>query len=75
MDFKNTNPLMLSLLVIFVWDGVEIFMVLNLVRNGVLNSCKIWSTTQLNTPHSHPPTATHCLYILYIYFGKGGEVR
>jgi hypothetical protein len=19
-----------------------------------------------------PPTATHCLYILYVYFGKGG---
>jgi hypothetical protein len=27
---------------------------------------------------TQPPTATHCLYILYVYFGKGrgaGEVR
>ncbi len=50
--------------------------VLDLVRYRVLNSCRIWSTTQLNTPH--PQTATHCLHILYVYFGKGegeGEVR
>ncbi len=40
------------------WGGVAILKVLNLVRNRVLNSCRIWSTTQLNTlppptPHSH----------------------
>ncbi len=46
---------MSSLLVIFVWGGVAILQVLNLVRNRVLNSCNIWSTTQLNTHHSHPP--------------------
>jgi hypothetical protein len=45
----------------------------NLVRDRVLHSCRIWSTTQLNTP---PPTATHCLYKLYVYFGKEeGEGR
>ncbi len=53
------------------WCGVAILQVLNLVRNRVLNSCRIWSTTQLNTP---PPTATHCLYILQVYFGTGGGV-
>ncbi len=50
--------------------------VLNLVRNTVVNFYRIWSTTQLNTPH--PPTAKHCLYnILDVYFGNGGggEVR
>ncbi len=26
------------------------------------------------TQHPPPPTATHCLYILYAYFGKGGGV-
>jgi hypothetical protein len=45
--------------------------VLNLVRNRVLNSCRIWSTTQLNTPTPLP--ATHCLFVLFVYFGKGGE--
>ncbi len=46
------------------------FVVLNLVKNKVLNSSRIWSTTQLNTP---TPTATHCLY-MYVYFRKGGGV-
>ncbi len=31
----------------------------------------VYNTTQ----HPPPPPATHCLYILYVYFGKGGEVR
>ena len=31
--------------------------------------------TNLTTPPPHPPTATNCLYILYIYFGKGGRGR
>jgi hypothetical protein len=42
----------------------------------VLNSCRIWSTTQHNTTQHPlpppPPTATHYQYILYVYFGKGG---
>jgi hypothetical protein len=38
----------------FVWGGVEILQVLNLARNRMLNSCRIWSTTQHNIPpHSH----------------------
>jgi hypothetical protein len=31
----------------------------------------VYNTTQYPPPP--PPTATHCLYILYIYFGKGGR--
>jgi hypothetical protein len=30
----------------------------------------VYNTTQ----HPPPPTATHCLYILYVYFGKRGGV-
>ncbi len=59
---------MLSLLVIFVWGGVAILWVLNVVRNRVLNSCRIWSITQLNT--TPRPTVSHCLYLLYVYFGR-----
>ncbi len=40
-------------------------------QSVILYSCRIWSTTQLNTP---PPTATHCLHKQYIYFGKEGGV-
>ncbi len=29
----------------------------------------VYNTTQ----HPHPPTATNCLFILYVYFGKGGR--
>jgi hypothetical protein len=32
----------------------------------------VYNTTQ-HPPPPHP-TATHCLYILYVYFGKGGGV-
>jgi hypothetical protein len=62
---------MSSLLVIFVWGGVAILYVLNLV----LNSRRIWYTTQLNTPP--PPTAKHCLYTVHLLWegGGGGEVR
>jgi hypothetical protein len=31
----------------------------------------VYSTTQ-HSPTS-PPTATHCLYILYVYFWEGGR--
>jgi hypothetical protein len=34
----------------------------NLVRNRVLNSCRIWSTKHNLTT----PTATYCLYIMYL---------
>jgi hypothetical protein len=46
------------------------FEVLNLVRNRVLNSCKIWSTTQLNTPTSQTLSA----YIVRLLWegGMGG---
>jgi hypothetical protein len=45
---------------------------MNLVRKKVLNYCRIWSTTQLITLPPHPlPNATHCLFIVYVYFGKG----
>jgi hypothetical protein len=52
----------------FVWGGGSILYVLNLVRNIVLNSCRIWSTTQLNTHHSHTLS-------LYVNFGRGGGQR
>jgi hypothetical protein len=41
-------------------------------KQSVKNSCRIWSTTQLNTPP--PPPLRACLYIMYVYFGKGGGV-
>jgi hypothetical protein len=53
---------MSSLLVFLFWGGVAILQILNLVRNKVLNSCRTWSITKLNT------------YILYVYFGKEGGV-
>ncbi len=55
---------------VFVWGGLAILYVLNLVRNRVLNSCRIWSPTQLNT-HPNPFPATHCLYKLHFDFGRG----
>ncbi len=38
-----------------------------------VNSCRIWSTTQLNSPPPTPQPHNACLYILYVYFGKGGR--
>ncbi len=50
---------------------------------GVKQFCRFWtwSETECKTPAEYglqhnstpPPPATHCLYILYIYFGKGGR--
>jgi hypothetical protein len=45
---------------VFVWGGKLKLKVLNLVRNGVLNSCRIWSPTQL-----HPPPHTLSVYIVF----------
>jgi hypothetical protein len=43
---------MSSLLVfLFVWGGVAILLVMNLARDRVLNSCRIWSTTRPQ-PHT-----------------------
>ncbi len=42
-------------------SGKVILLVLNLVRNRVLNSWRIWSPAQLNTPYPLP--TTHCLHI------------
>jgi hypothetical protein len=58
---------------VFVWCGLAVLKVLNVVRNRVLNFLKIWYTTQLNTPP--PPTATHCLYTFTLGRGRGGEIR
>ncbi len=44
---------------------------LNVLFTGVFVLKNMVSTTQLNTPPPPPHTATHCLYIQYIYFGKG----
>jgi hypothetical protein len=61
---------------VFVWGGVEILQVLNLVRNRVLNSCRIWSTTQL---HPHPPPHPSHPLSVYSVLWEGevevGEVR
>jgi len=59
---------------VFVWGGVAILLVLNLVRiHRVLNSCRIWSPTELKTPQPLP--ATHCLYVMYFDTGKEGGVE
>jgi hypothetical protein len=68
---------MLSLLVILF--GV----VSNFVgsESGQKQSVKLLKTMvyiQFNTPLPSPPTVTHCLYVMYISFGKvgrGEEVR
>jgi len=41
-------------------------------QNGELNSCRIWSTTQLNTSPT-PPPHSHTLSVYLVYFGKGGR--
>ncbi len=45
-------------------------------ESGQKQSVKILQNMVYNTTqHPHPPpTATHCLYIPYVYFGKGGGV-
>ena len=46
--------------------------ILYVLRYRVLNSCRIWSPSGLNSNTPHPLLATHCLYILYFDAGKGG---
>jgi hypothetical protein len=55
------------------WGGVAISESaqkhsVKLLQNMVYN-------TTLHPLPPPPPTAKHCLYILYVYFGKGGGVR
>jgi hypothetical protein len=54
---------------VYVWGGVAILLVLNLVRIRVLNSCRIWSTTQFNNP---PQPHTVCVYCTFA-LERGGE--
>ncbi len=48
-------------------------------ESGQKESVKLLQNMVYNTAqHPPPPTATHCFYILYVYFGKAqgvGEVR
>ncbi len=58
---------------VFVWGGVAILLVLNLVRNRVLNFCRIWSTTQLNTPTPLPRSHTPSVFTVRL-LGKRWRV-
>ncbi len=51
---------------VFVWGGLSILQVMNLVRNRVLNSCWIWCL-QDTTPLP-PPSEPHTVYIYVLYF-------
>ncbi len=46
--------------------------VLNLVRNRVLNSCRIWSPTQLNTPHPPPSHTLSAYTVHWLWEGREG---
>jgi hypothetical protein len=46
--------------------------VLNLIRNRVLNSCRILSPTQLNTA-PHPLPATHCMFCIILPYIQGAD--
>ncbi len=55
----------------FVWGGEAIWQVLNLVKNRVSNSCRIWSTVQFIPP---PQTHTVRIYCTFsLERGGGGE--
>ncbi len=70
---KTETPKCRSLLVIFVWGGVAILLVLNLVRNRVWNSQNmVYNTTQ--HPPTHPPQL-HPVSIFCTFSMGGGEVR
>ncbi len=59
----------------FFLGGKAILWVLNLVRNRVLNSCRIWSPTQLNTPLTPSQPHTVCMYCTLILGRGGGELN
>jgi hypothetical protein len=42
-----------------------------MVRNRVLNSCRIWSTAQFNTPHTPPPPTQQHTVCIYCTFSLG----
>ncbi len=43
---------------------------------GQIQSVNLLQNMVSNSPHHpHPLPATHCLYILYFDFGRGGEVE
>jgi hypothetical protein len=45
-------------------------------ESGQKQSVKLLQNMVYNTTqHHHPPTATHCMYLLYVYLGKGGKGR
>ncbi len=76
-NYKDTNPYTSSLLVFrlgwcrnFVGSETGQKQSVKLLQNMVYNPTQ--------HPPTLPPTATHCLYILYVYFGRGGgmgEIR
>ncbi len=55
----------------FVWGGLAILYALNLDRYRVLNLCRIWSPTGLNTPP--PPSHTLSVYTLLRHAGGRGR--
>ncbi len=57
---------------VFVWGGVAIWLVLNLVLYRVLNSCRIWSPTGLNIPNPTPSHTLSVYTVLYFDTGNGG---
>jgi hypothetical protein len=62
--FKDTNPLLSSLLAIFVWCSNFVGSESSQKQSVKLLQNMVYSTIQHppTPPHSH----THCLYILYI---------
>jgi hypothetical protein len=57
---------------VFVWGGLAILLVLNLVRIQMLNYCRIWSKTGHTSQYPQTLPATHWAYILYFDTSKEG---
>jgi hypothetical protein len=64
----------MSSLLVFFWGGVEIFegSESDQKQNVKLLQNMVYNTTQHPPPHSH--ILYVLVYILYVYFGKGGGV-